>query len=151
MMLGVFVIIGAILPGISETIPPETHTIHINSPGGSAAAGYELGRHLRNQGIHLVVDGTCDSACAFAALGAKSREGTFCFHLPYNSETGKPAEIEQMRTYLKDMRHEKLADEINSEWLCLTDKALASYEAPTNNNNVGGMRNGSPSHQSPGN
>ena len=53
---------------------PEIDTVILrNSPGGNAAAGYEVGQLLRERGLRTAVSGFCYSSCSRMFLGGRTR------------------------------------------------------------------------------
>lgn len=62
-------------------------TVHLNSPGGVAIEGFNLGYAARELELKLVIDdqSTCLSACGFMFLGGKEQvlEGLVGFHRPF--------------------------------------------------------------------
>ena len=52
---------------------PSTVTVYLNSLGGDAIAGMQIGRLLRQAKAHTTVDGQCASACLYMFLGGLVR------------------------------------------------------------------------------
>lgn len=91
---------GAIEPGDAIRLVQLLQTtgireVHLNSPGGVAIEGYNLGYGMRELKVKLVIDeeSTCMSACAIMFLGGTEQvlDGLIGFHSPHipeNLQTG---------------------------------------------------------------
>ena len=67
-------------------------TVFLNSPGGNAMTGYQLGYLFREKGVYTIVakDATCFSACAIAFIGGdvKTKVGLLGFHVAWTTNKG---------------------------------------------------------------
>jgi hypothetical protein len=89
---------GRLLPGDGELFRNKisvlsTATIVLQSDGGSAVAGIQIGEAIRQKGFSSVVIGRCASACAIAWLGGTPRfmapGAEIGFHAAYDSQSGQ--------------------------------------------------------------
>mgnify|MGYP003644120938 FL=1 len=71
-------------------------TVFLDSPGGNAMTGYQLGYLFHDKGIRLVIggDASCFSACAIAFLGGEERTklGLLGFHVAWTTNTESMSE-----------------------------------------------------------
>jgi hypothetical protein len=71
-------------------------TVFLNSPGGNAMTGYQLGYLFHEKEVNLIVgqDASCFSACAIAFLGGEERTklGLLGFHVAWTTNTESMSE-----------------------------------------------------------
>jgi hypothetical protein len=67
-------------------------TVFLDSPGGNAMTGYQLGYLFKEEGVTTIIggDASCFSACAVAFLGgeAKVKLGLLGFHVAWTTADG---------------------------------------------------------------
>lgn len=96
---------------LRETAELKDAVVILQSPGGNAVAGIQIGRSIRQKGFLTVVPAAtnCASACALAWLGGTPRfmaeDSQIGFHAAYFVKGGRPrknkAATELMAAYLK--------------------------------------------------
>jgi hypothetical protein len=71
-------------------------TVFLNSPGGNAMTGYQLGYLFHEKEVNLIVgqDASCFSACAIAFLGGNERTkvGLLGFHVAWTTNNDSMSE-----------------------------------------------------------
>jgi hypothetical protein len=71
------VVRGRILHGDDEkfasSLRPETRVVRLFSPGGQIVASLKIGRNVRLQGLETMIEGQCDSGCAYIWMAGAPR------------------------------------------------------------------------------